>query len=80
MLLKAGTGNGERGTGNGERGTGNGERANAAYETLPEFAIVACGYLSKMPSGRSSGHVRVSSVKSHSSVLYSAINQKHRDD
>ena len=26
VLLKLGTGNGERGTGNGERGTGNGER------------------------------------------------------
>ena len=32
MLLKLGTGNGERGTGNGERGTGNGERGTGNRE------------------------------------------------
>ena len=32
MLLKAGTGNGERGMGNGERGTGNGERGTGNGE------------------------------------------------
>ena len=32
MLLKLGTGNGERGTGNGERGTGNGERGKGVWE------------------------------------------------
>ena len=32
MLLKLGTGNGERGTGNGERGTGNGERGKGKGE------------------------------------------------
>ena len=32
MLLKLGTGNGERGTGNGERGTGNGERGTGNGE------------------------------------------------
>ena len=32
MLLRPGTGNGERGTGNGERGTGNGERGTGNGE------------------------------------------------
>ena len=34
MLLKLGTGNGERGTGNGERESGNGERGTGVWERV----------------------------------------------
>ena len=54
MLLKVGTGNGERGTGNGERGTGNGERGTGNREPRtgnrgPETGVWGLVYSSNPP-------------------------------